>query len=354
MELRETDKLLIDAVIHRAERLCPEALDLIAVYGSVLTGDTWEKSDLDLAIVINSPAGYELAQTFLLEDTGIGYDLYCTTWEQLEEMPRYPNPQLAKLMDSVVVWRRNEEAEARLTCLRAECAEKLAAPFSENDLAGVRDQLRAAEHSFALAMTADSFSEARLHAYGAVQSSMDAVMLVSKRYYRKGVRRVFDELREAGAPEGFEELSAAVIKARTADELRASLTALMRLMEAFAAETAKRFAAPKQAPTPGSLRGTYEEMCSNWAGKLLLAEQTGDRWLAFASESCLQDMLAEIGDAVELPAFDVLAGYDPDDLAATRARFRESLNRYRAFCEACGLHICTYPDVQAFREAYCQ
>lgn len=350
MELRESDRTLIDAVIQCAERLCPEALDLIAVYGSVLTGDTWEKSDLDLAIVINDNAGYALAQGFLLEDTGIGYDLYCTTWKQLEEMAQYRDPQIAKLMDSEIVFHRNEEAMEKLARLRAYCTDRLSSPFSAPDFVTVRNVLREAEHFYVRTMTAVALSDARMNACETVQRCMDAVMLTAKRYYRKGVRRVFDELQAAGAPDGFREAVAAVTAAKDPETLQHSLTALMHLMRAFESELSNRFAAEKQPPKPDTLRGTYEEMCSNWAGKMLLAEQSGDRWLAFASLSRFQSMLDEIGEATAIPAFEVLADYDPDDLAATRSWFQEHLERYRSFCESCGVRICRYSDAQAFEK----
>ena len=352
MELRESDRTLIDAVIRRAERLCPEALDLIAVYGSALTGDTWEKSDLDLAIVINNDAGYALAQGFLLEDTGIAYDLYCTTWTQLEEMAQYRDPQIARLMDSEIVYRREEAAAERLRRLRDGCGKRLSVPFSTADFASVRAALREAEHFYARTMTADTLSEARINAYGAVRRCMDAVMLAAKRYYRKGVRRVFEELREADAPDGFCETAIAVTMAGNLEALRLSLTAMMRLMREFETKLASRFAAEKQPPKPAALRGTYEEMCSNWAGKMLLAERSGDRWLAFASMSCFQSMLDEIGEETALPPFEVLADYDPENLSATRCRFQAHLERYREFCGSCGLPVCRYPDASAFRQAF--
>ena len=353
MELRETDRMLIDAVIRRAELRCPDALDVIAVYGSVQTGDLWEKSDLDLAIVINDKSGYVLVEGFLLEDTGIGYDLYCTPWEQLEEMPRYPNPQLSKLMDSQLVYCRNAEAEARFLALREACRERLDAPFSEVDFARVQYVLREAEHNFALAMTADTFSEARLHAYGTVQSSMDAVMLAAKSYYRRGVHRVFDELREAGAPDGFTERVRAVMAAKKLAELREALTGLLRIMLQFCEQAGAQFRPERKTPTPDDLRGTCEEMISNWAGKMQLAADCGDQWIAFASMSSFQSMLnRELGAAYRMPDFDVLSGFDAADLPASYRAFTASLETYREFCESIGLPLNRYPDAAAFVRAY--
>lgn len=37
---------IIDAVIRKAEKACPDSLALIGIYGSVATGDNYAKSDL--------------------------------------------------------------------------------------------------------------------------------------------------------------------------------------------------------------------------------------------------------------------------------------------------------------------
>ena len=48
---------MIDAVIEKAEMVCPGSLALIGVYGSVATGDEYAKSDLDLLILIQDDNG---------------------------------------------------------------------------------------------------------------------------------------------------------------------------------------------------------------------------------------------------------------------------------------------------------
>ena len=55
------------------------------MYGSVAAGDEYEKSDLDLIILINDEKGQVLADGFILDDVDIGYDIYCTGWDMLEK-----------------------------------------------------------------------------------------------------------------------------------------------------------------------------------------------------------------------------------------------------------------------------
>lgn len=72
-------------IIKKADALCPDSLDMIGVYGSVATGDKYEKSDLDLMIRINDENGRVLADGFVIDDVDIGYDIYCTSWDVLEK-----------------------------------------------------------------------------------------------------------------------------------------------------------------------------------------------------------------------------------------------------------------------------
>ena len=66
--MKSINKTIIDAIIKKAEALCPDSLALIGIYGSVATGDEHEKSNLDLMILINDNNGQVLADGFILDD----------------------------------------------------------------------------------------------------------------------------------------------------------------------------------------------------------------------------------------------------------------------------------------------
>lgn len=59
---------------------------------------------MDLLVLINDNAGWQLGNTFIQEDLGVGHDIYCTTWESLQADSLYNNPNIAKLMDSKMVY----------------------------------------------------------------------------------------------------------------------------------------------------------------------------------------------------------------------------------------------------------
>ena len=76
---------MAEHLIRRAERICPGALQPFGVYGSAAAGDMHSKSDLDLLILIGDDRGWRMADVFILDDVGVGYDLYCTNWEGLQD-----------------------------------------------------------------------------------------------------------------------------------------------------------------------------------------------------------------------------------------------------------------------------
>ena len=82
LELLRRNNAIIEAVKAKAEKVCPGAVDLIAVAGSFASGDYYEKSDLDLLIVINNNTGWNLSKCFILG--GTAHDIYCHTWRRVQ------------------------------------------------------------------------------------------------------------------------------------------------------------------------------------------------------------------------------------------------------------------------------
>ena len=130
----ERNQKIIDAIIDKATREYPGILAMVGIYGSFLTGDIHEKSDLDLLILINDPKGYELARTVILDDENIGHDLYCTSWEALEHDAAFRHPHIAKLMDSKIVYCADECHRTRLDALRKQAMEANTRPAAEEAL----------------------------------------------------------------------------------------------------------------------------------------------------------------------------------------------------------------------------
>lgn len=351
--LEQRNQKIIDAIIEKAAAVCPGSLALIGISGSFRTGDIHEKSDLDLLILISDERGRQLAHTFIQDDLGVGHDLYCTTWDSLRADAEFNHPYIAKLMDSRIVYCADEKDRAELEAIRAQARAVLSAPLSEKDLAKAEKQLRQAEQCCMDALTAESRSDILNNAGGVIYFIENAIALLNKRYFRLSVRRVYDELNDMKLrPANLCERIEAVVSAESAETVRENALLLIRETRGCFDQVRKTFPSEKNAPAADALRGTYEEMFSNWRNKMHLAAKENNRHLSFMSLISMNAMLADIAADTDVGNIDVPGIYDPQDLQKTAALFDEILDQYRRLYEKAGLQEARYPDIEAFIREY--
>ena len=352
-QLEQRNQMIIDAIIQKAQRLCPGSLALIGLYGSFATGKAHEKSDLDLLVLINDPQGFQLGRAFIQDDLMVGHDIYCTTWDSLEQDAEYTHPNISKLMDSKIVYCADPAYRKRLDALRQKVRNILESPLSKADFQKAEQLLREAEHCYGAALAAEELSEVRMQSGGTIYYLENALAMLNKTYFHLGTRHTCRELERLPLrPAGFTELIEAVLSAETRQDILAHLT---RLLE----ETVRTFRkaecslpVSQAAATAGNLCGTYEEMFSNWRCKLHTAALSGDRYLAFMSLVSMQAMLENIHSDVDIGHYDALSCYDPKDLAGTAAAFDHLLDRYLTEYEKAGISANRYPDIDTFLVDY--
>ena len=201
---------------------------------------------------------------------------------------------------------------------------------------------------------ADTLSDVRWWSDGMITSVEDGLTMLNRKYYRLGVRARYTELEALERrPADLCALIDGVVSAGDGTAARNAAAALMKEAASVFREVGEAFAAPKTAPDPDDLAGTWEEMYSNWRGKMHLAAETGDRHLAFESLGAFGWMLnEEIGGEYRIGNYDVMAAYDPDDLRKTEANFDALLDRYREECRKTGVRLREYENVDAFVRAY--
>ena len=352
-DLEIRNQKIIDAIIEKEKTLCPGAVALIGIYGSFQTGDIHPLSDLDLLILINDDRGWQLGKTFIQDDLGVGHDIYCTNWEGLMQDARYEHPHIGKLMDSRIVYCTDEAYRAELEKLRDDVRKTLAEPFGEADCEKAEKELKEAQCCFAEAMTGEDLAEVRRRAGGVIYYAENAVALLNKTYFRLGVKRRYEELNAMGKkPENLCGMIEDILAAETADSVKERLTLLMKGLASCFLRERQLLPQEKKPAGADTLSGTYEEMFSNWHGKMALAAETGDRHLAFMSMESLNEMLADISNAVEIGTYDVLRAYDPNDLKKTAEGFDKILLQYLREYEKAGMKAEHYADIDAFASAY--
>lgn len=349
-QLEERNQKIINAVIEKAKRVCPESLALIGIYGSFMTGDIHEKSDLDLLILINDDNGWQLGCTFIQDDLQVGHDIYCTSWESLEWDANYEHPNISKLMDSKIVYCTDEKYIERLEVLREKTREKMSTPFSKEDYDKAEKLLKEAEHFYVQATLAQSFSQMQKYVGGVLYYIENAIAMLNKKYFQFGTKRVYEELEQMEMrPERLCEMINAVVTANTTEVLQSQLVTLMReTFCTFDDVKAKLEVTQKSPLTADSIRGTYEEMYSNWRNKMKVAARENNPHLAFSSMCSLDAMISEIGRGVAIGTYDVFQYYNPSDLYETAKGYDEVLNAYSKEYEKARLEVKRYPDIDSY------
>ena len=337
------NRKIIDAVIEKANRVCPEALALIGIYGSAATGDTYPKSDLDLLILIENEEGRKLGTGFILEDTQVGYDIYCTDWDALSSDALCRHAHLSKLLDAKIVYVRNPKAREELLELQNRAKEILSSDLRFQTVDQLLDQ---AKIHYANACLQDTLGQVRLEAFGVIYRVLDALMIFHGTYFRRGVKRTFEELAALPLEEAFFETVRQIARCGELGHLRELLKELILM----ARDHTRR--EPAKSEPSGALAGTYEEMFSNWRNKVEEAAEKEDVFACFMNMCSLQLMLAEISAETEIGDFRILDQYNPDYLGENVKIFDESLRKYEKAYQQAGISIKKYADVDAFVADY--
>lgn len=351
--MEQRNRKIIDAVIEKADRDFPGTLALIGVYGSFLTGDIHKRSDLDLLILINDDRGWQLGCAFVQDDISVGHDIYCTGWDALESDASFTHPNIAKLMDSKIVYCADERYLTRLEALRSRVRATLQAPFSQDDFTKAELHLKDAEHHYARAMITSDRSELLIHTGNVLYFIENAIAMLNKTYFRYGTKRVFEELEAmAHCPKNLRQLTDAVLSSTGNPVLKQNLTALMAEVIRVFEDVKSTLSSPSKQPTADSLRGTYEEMYSNWKNKMHVAAELNSKHLAFMSMASMNAMLSDIAAGVDIGRYDIMRHFDPNDLPRCAQGYDTVLQEYLNEYKKVHLQPRHYPDIDAFVADY--
>lgn len=341
--MNNVNQKIIDAIIAKAEKICPDSLALIGIYGSVATGDEYAKSDLDLLILIQDDAGWKLGTGFILDDSGVGYDIYCTDWNGLRFDAQCHHAQLSKLMDSKIVYVKNQEAYEELCRLRQQAKDFLA---SEQRFDRVDELIDKAKGFFANAHLHEELGQVRLDVFGVMYYLLDAVMLYHGTYFKRGVKRTFEELADVPLEESFINNMKKITISKDISELRDLAKSLLLSVEKHV-----RREQPK-AESSEALAGTYEEMYSNWRNKVEEAAMHQNTFASFMNMCNLHYMISEIATETNIGTYNIMEAYQPDDLEENVRIFDEYLKKYEQVYQRAGLKVQKYSNVDEFVADY--
>lgn len=350
LELFQRNEAIIKAVKSKAERVCPGAIDLIAVTGSFHSGNYYEKSDLDLLIVINDKSGQNVSKCFILGDTA--HDIYCHTWGKLEKMAEYPSPHVIKLLDVDIVYCASEEAEQRYSLLRKNLLEILQRPLDRNDLEKVKRYFQSALEEFARLCIEEDFSHCKYLSSRIIYYIEYVLYILNKAYMKDGIQGIPRELCALKQlPNQFEELYFSLIRADNLTKLRQSARELLKNTDTLISQMEESLL-PKKEISAAALCGSYEEIYSNWKNKMRRAADTDDQYLSLMTAASCQAFYDEMFQEYQMERFDLFADFDINDQSRSADCFDSVMERWRELYKTVSLPVCRYDRTEDFEKDY--
>ena len=175
----------------------------------------------------------------------------------------------------------------------------------------------------------------------------EALMLFGGLYFKKGVKRNFEELALLNLPFDVKKLTLKVIESENTVDLKENLTSLFKEAKAFLNHETE-----KEEPTKENLAGTYEEMYSNWRNKMYEAAEKSDVYASFINSGSLQFMLMDIASEINIGKIDLLENFDPKNLYKNAENFDNALNIYLKEYEKIGMKPNIYKNADSFVKNY--
>ena len=342
--MNNVNEIIIDSIIKKAKLVCPNSLELIGIYGSVATGDDYDKSDLDLLILINDDNGWKLGCGFILDDTHIGYDIYCTNWEGIQRESECNHAHLSKLLDSKIIYVKNQIAAERLEEIKRNTKLFLSTSSIREK---AKEALKKAKISYAEACLVDDISKVRTEASDVISYLLDAVMLYNGRYFKLGIKRTFEELANLNLSPCFEEEINSIVKSEDATKIKVSLAYLIKFVEKYI-----KVEKVKESPSVDNISGSYEEMFSNWRNKVEEAAQNTDQFSSFMNLCSLQKMIHNMAEHVDMEDFEIMYKYNPNDLINNINVYDNALEKYKETYNRAGIVPKHYANVNEFVKDY--
>jgi len=241
------------------------------------------------------------------------------------------------------VYVKNKEAYNELLKLRTQAKQFLA---SQERFQTVNELVQKAKISYANACLYDALGQVRLEAFEVISYLLDAIMLYHGTYFRRGVKRTFEELAPLQLDDMFAHTIQKIVVSKEVSQLRDLLRQLILYTESHIRQE-KNKAKPSNA-----LSGTYEEMYSNWRNKVEEAAKNNNPFASFMNMCSLHFMFLEISDGVEIGTFNIMDEYNPDSLENNTRTFDKYLQKYEEVYKRSGISVRRFADVDEFVADY--
>lgn len=326
-KLMDKNELLINMVIERAKRDFLDDIAIIGLTGSFNTGDFHEKSDLDLVIINNTEKGWEISDCFILED--VGYDIYCMPWNsRIQEQSTLESPHVSCLTELKIIYYATPEDLEKFNDFRQKALDALANPIGEACLNRAIKWIDLAKQAYSDTVLSEDMGSARQASADVLYNLVNALASMNNTYIKRGIKRYLQEIRSFRyIPDDLESLYMSIIEAASIEEIRTASFNMLKSVVRLHSIMCDNFIV-KPTPTFENLKGTYEELWSNYRNKMLDSVLNNDASYAFLSAFGAQAYLDYMTVEKGTKKFDLMQYFDASDLQVLNENFLKMMDEY--------------------------
>ncbi len=328
---------------RRAASEFHDAVSMVLTYGSYVNGTANALSDVDFYFIPKTDDGYRMSRTFIID--GIGYDLFPMSWQRVEGLADLNESITPCLADVRILYSNSDEDLQRFRALQ----DRLAVHLQDGEfmLNKASDRLKQAKTTYGAMLFEDGLCETRTCAGYIAMSLSEAVAYANHTYFRRGLKKQIEDLvAMKSIPEDFVNLYEAIVQADTVTSLRDASCQMIKNTGDFLRDLSGELKHDKQPDYPG-MAECYEEGISTW-NKIYGCCDRKDATLAFISGTCLQHVLDEVAQENGLSKFDLMGGFQAENLEAFRQRAKALQAEFVNLIETGGARIDSYGSAEEF------
>ena len=349
-KLADKNKKLIDMVIERAKRDFPDDIALIGLTGSFNTNDFHEKSDLDLIIVNNTGRGWEISDGFIFDD--VGYDIYCTPWDNLEKKAELDCVGVSSLTDLQILYYAKPEYLERLNALKEKALKKLSEDINAECINRAEKHIDLAKQNYADMCLSCDLGTVRYASSELLYNVINSIVSLNNTCIKRGVKRYFEELSTySHLPEDFENLYMSLIDAKTVDNIRKFSGLLLSAVISLRDKLRQQYV-EKPVPTYDNLKGWYEECWCNLRNKFIASVAARDKSYTFLVAESAQNYFDEMTDRLGTKKYDLMQYFDSEHLEKILDAFLLVMDEYLQAYEKVGRSVKRYDSFDALYNDY--
>jgi hypothetical protein len=266
-------------------------------------------------------------------------------------MASFDHTFVSHVIDVDIVYCRNAQCKERFMKLREKALNTINNPITPEILEKTKKHLDAAFLAYGKMMLEEEIGAVRQLSGEVLSCITNTVCFLNHNYFKLGTKHQLEEmLAMERVPKHFEEYFNDALNAVLVHDIKEASAYLIKTVKELYEEIENE-TLPKKVPTQ-DIRGTYEEIWSNWKNKILYAAEHKDILLAFSSGVACQEFYNEMHKERGTVSINLMQHFQSDNILGFAKEFEKAMQLYKEEYDKLEMKVRAYDSIEEFRNDY--